>query len=366
MTRTFLAIALLTTLLVSGCGGANAGGSKGGAKAFPVEVEDIMGRSVHYVVHATGSVEAFEEVLVTSRIQGVIEKVLFVDGDEVATDSVLVEIEPARFQYQYDAAKAAHDRATAELKDVQEGLDRRERPRGDNPSIFSKEEVELWRTRVLVAQANEREKAAALALADLDLKHSKPVPPIDGSIEARLVQTGQLVSPGTVIARLLRRDPMLLRFNVLEQEARSMARGSLATFTTGTATVYQAKIIHIAAAADRTTRMVPVTAEVIKGDAKPTPGAYATVTVPIGENPNAATVPETAIRPSEEGFLVFVVEDDNKAHKRVIQLGLRTAEGRIEVTDGLKVGEKVVTRGADALRDGVDVSIASSSSEARQ
>jgi multidrug efflux system membrane fusion protein len=57
-------------------------------------------------------------------------------------------------------------------------------------------------------------------------------------------------------------------------------------------------------------------------------------------------------------FLVFVVEDDNKAHKRVIQLGLRTAEGRIEVTDGLKVGEKVVTRGADALRDGVDVSIA--------
>ena len=238
------------------------------------------------------------------------------------------------------------------------GLERRQKPTGERPGIFSKEEIEAWRTKVSVAQANERERSAQLSQAALDLEHSQPTSPMTGVIQERLVQTGQWVQPGTVIARLLRRDPMLLRFSVSEDEARFLEHGMPARFTVrGVSQEYVADIIHVGASADRVTRMVQVTAEVGKDKAEDlTPGAFARVTVPVGGRENAPTVPETAVRPSERGFLVFVIED-GKAQERVIEIGLRTPDGRIEVRKGLEIGEQVVVRGAEALRQGADVAV---------
>ncbi|MBZ0136256.1 MAG: efflux RND transporter periplasmic adaptor subunit [Planctomycetes bacterium] len=344
-------------LLTAACGGGDAEGGPPKARAFPVQTETITGREVEYVVSAVGSVEAFEEVLITAQVAGVVEKINFREGQEVTTDSVLAEIEPKRFQFAFDAAKAAHDRAVAELKEARDGLKRRENP-GERPGIFSKEEVEAWRTKVAVAEANEREKAADLSQADLDLKNATPTPPMNGIVQARLVQTGQWVQPGTIIARLLRRDPMLLKFTVPEDAAAGMTNGMSARFTVrGEGTEYEAGIIHVGASADATTRMVNVTAEVTAESAPDlTPGTFAVIRVPVGSNPNAATVPETAVRASEKGMLVFVVKD-GKAVERVIEIGLRTLDGRIEVRKGLAPGEEVVIRGADALRDGADVNV---------
>lgn len=358
MTR-FVLLAVTSVFLLAACGGGDSGGGKGGGpRAFPVQVEEIKGQRVEYVVSAVGSLAAFEEVLVTSRVAGVVEKVLFREGDKVATDTVLVEIEPARFKHLHNAAKAAHERAQAELKEAKDGLERREKPSGGG--IFSKEEVEAWRTKVAVASANEREKSAQLSQAALDLEHSQPKPAMAGTIQARLVQTGQWVQPGTVIARLLRVEPLLLNFAAPEEEAAALKPGMAARFTvSGAMQNYGAKVVHVAAYADRQTRMVQVIAEVDSADAgKLTPGAFVRVTVPVGSRDNAPTVPETSVRPSEKGFLVFVVED-GKALERVIEIGLRTADRRIEVRSGLKTGEQVVVRGAEALRDGASIAIIS-------
>ncbi|MCA8910351.1 MAG: efflux RND transporter periplasmic adaptor subunit [Planctomycetes bacterium] len=353
--RVFIVCLSLVVLALAGCGGGEDAGGKPRSKSFPVQVEPVQGLEVQYVVSAVGSVRAFEEVLITARVQGVVEKINFREGELVTSETVMCEIEPKRFQYAYDAAKAAHDRSVAELKDANDGLKRREDPKG---SIFSKEEVELWRTKVAVAAANEREKAADLNRADLDLKNARPTPPMEGVVQSRLVQTGQWVTPGTVIARLLRRDPMLLRFAVSEDQASQLKPGLAATFSlSGEKREYHATLTHVAASADQTTRMVEVIAEVAPEDAgELTPGTFIRVTVPVGSRKNAPTVPETAVRASEQGFLVYVVED-GKAHQRVIEIGLRTADGRIEVKSGLAVDEDVVVRGAEALREGVDVRV---------
>jgi membrane fusion protein (multidrug efflux system)/multidrug efflux system membrane fusion protein len=81
------------------------------------------------------------------------------------------------------------------------------------------------------------------------------------------------------------------------------------------------------------------------------------VTVLLGESAELPLIPQTSIRPSERGFLAFVVEDST-ARERVLTLGMRSSEGLVEVRSGMRDGEKVVVRGAEALYDGAPVRIA--------
>jgi membrane fusion protein (multidrug efflux system)/multidrug efflux system membrane fusion protein len=86
------------------------------------------------------------------------------------------------------------------------------------------------------------------------------------------------------------------------------------------------------------------------------PGSFAQVTVPVGSSAESPVIPQTAVRPSERGFLAYVVEGD-VARERELTLGLRTADGRVEVRSGVKPGEQLVVRGGEALREGVKVKV---------
>ena len=83
---------------------------------------------------------------------------------------------------------------------------------------------------------------------------------------------------------------------------------------------------------------------------------FAEVTVPVGSAERAVVAPQTAIRPSERGFLAYVIEGD-VARERVLALGMRTEDGLVEVKRGLAAGELVVIRGAEALKDGTKVKL---------
>jgi multidrug efflux system membrane fusion protein len=120
---------------------------------------------------------------------------------------------------------------------------------------------------------------------------------------------------------------------------------------------HHARIVYVAESADPSSRMVAVTAEVASPPDVLRPGAFAEVTVPVGAAVDAAVIPQTAVRPSERGFLAFVVED-GKARERVLTLGLRTPDGLVEVREGLAPAESLVVRGAEALRDGAAVRVA--------
>ena len=129
------------------------------------------------------------------------------------------------------------------------------------------------------------------------------------------------------------------------------------TVAEGGSAPFSARITHVAEAADAASRMVAVTANV--DDPKRAalkPGSFAQVTVPIGSNATAPVIPQTAIRPSERGFVAFVIEG-NTAKERLLTLGMRTATGEVEVREGITPGEQLVIRGAEALRDGAAVRV---------
>jgi membrane fusion protein (multidrug efflux system)/multidrug efflux system membrane fusion protein len=363
--RRMVALACLLSLLsffAAGCKkgeeGPPGGGRGAGGMSFPVEVVPVASERVEYVVAAVGSVEAFERVQLVARIAGAVERVKFKEGETVKKDQILVEIDPARYSVAVRSAKASLERALSSKAEAEAGLKRRADTTAENEGVFSGEEIDTWRTRARSTSAQVAEAQAALDAASLNLRDAYVKAPIAGKIQTRTVQTGQYVQPGTVLATLIRRDPLLLRFQIPEADAPRVQNGMTARFQVrGDARTFTAKITHVADSADMTTRMVSVTGEIDdlnKEDLRP--GTFAEITVPVGENASAPVIPQTSVRPSEKGFLAYVVEN-GAALERVLQLGLRTADGRVEVRSGVKPDEMLVVRGAEALRDGAKVRV---------
>jgi multidrug efflux system membrane fusion protein len=351
MLRTAIAfVALLTA-----CNGPQARRGKGRDLRYPVEVVVVEARRVEYAVHAVGSVEAYERVHVAARVPGAVEQVRFREGDEVRAGQVLAQIDAERYQIAVRSARAVLARTEATEAEAKAGLARREQIVGGRPELIPIEELETYRSRAAAASAQVAEAQAALQTAELNLKQAFPVAPVAGIVESRSVETGQYVQPGAAITTLVRRDPLLLRFQVPEREARSLARGSVVTFTVGTPESLPARITHVAQSADASSRLVSVTAEIDDPRrAALRPGSFAEVTVVLGARDSAAVVPQMAIRPSERGFLAFVVEGD-VARERILETGMRTPDGLVEVKSGLTAGERLVVRGAEALSDGYPV-----------
>jgi multidrug efflux system membrane fusion protein len=338
--------------------GAAGGGRSRQAVAFPVEVAPVEIRSLVYAVNAVGSVEAFEKVQVTARVAGVVDRVLFSEGSPARVGQVLAEIEPERYRLAVEAAQAAFEKAEAAKADAEAGLKRRETVINQTPGLIPGEELETWRTKVRLAASDVAQTKAALNQANLNLHDAFVRAPVAGILQTRTVQTGQYIQVGMVLATLVQRDPLLLRFKAPERDAARLRVGQEAGFRVRDINrEFHAKIVHVAASADSGTRMVELAAEIKEsGDEALRPGTFAEIVIPVESSRPAPVIPQTAIRPSERGFLAFVVEND-KAVERVLGLGLRTAEGQVEVLTGLKEGEALVIRGSEALRNGVAVRI---------
>jgi len=368
--KTIVGAVLVCALLVPACkkSGPAEGkpapvAKKGGAGersrvTFPVEVAPVTTRSLIYTLNAVGSIDAFEKVQVTARVSGVVDRVLFAEGNLAALNQILVEIEPERYKLTVESAQATYDKAVASKADAEAGLKRRETVINQTPGLIPGEELETWRTKVRLAAADVAQTQASLNQAKLNLHDAYVRAPFNGIIQTRTVQTGQYIQVGTILATLVRRDPLLLRFSIPERSAAELHPGQVANFKVrDNEKEYTSKLVHVAAAADEGTRMVAITAEIRDtSDIALRPGAFAEITIPVSAPREAPVIPQTAIRPSERGFIAYVVENDT-AMERILAIGMRTADGQAEVLSGIKVGEMLVVRGAEALRPGAPVRI---------
>jgi membrane fusion protein, multidrug efflux system len=338
-----------------GRGGRGARGD-GGGLMFAVDLLEVDAKKLDYVVTAPGTIEAFERVQVTSRVAGVVDKVAFTDGQEVKRGDALVIIDSERYRLAVNSSKAALEKAQAAQKDVEGQVTRREGAMDKHPGLIPGEELETYRTKTLTAKADTSVASENLKIAELNLRDSFVRSPIDGVIQTRTVETGQYVNAGVVMATLLRQDPMLLRFQVEPQEAPRLKPGMRATFTMReTQRTFEAKLTLIAGAADPTTHMVGVTGEIeTKEKYWLRPGSFCDVSVDIGATREAPVIPRFATRATDHGYVTYVVENDI-AQERIITLGMSTKDGWVEVRSGLKDGEFIVVRGAEALSPGARV-----------
>ena len=327
---------------------------------YPVQVAPIEIRQVQYNVMAPGSIDAFQQVQITARVAGAVDKVAFVEGQVVKEGDPLVVIEVDRYQVAVDQARAALDKTVAAHKAAQAELARRQGAVAAHPGLVPGEEIDQYATSVTSTQADSDAAQQALRVAQLNLRDATIRAPFAGVIQTRTVQVGQYLQAGVVLGTLIQRDPLLLRFPVTESDAPRVKVGMNANVTLReSARTYVAKIILVSASADPTTRLVQVTGTIDDTDHKYwlRPGAFCDVHVPIGDARQGIVVPSLSVQPTDKGNVVYTVDAGNIAHLRPVTLGMHTPEGGVEVTQGLTAGDLLVVRGFEPLSEGAPVQV---------
>lgn len=359
-------VTAVATLGAAGCkkdSAATAAPEKGrgmrgdGGLVFAVDTFEVKAEKVDYAVTAPGTIEAFERVQVTARVAGVVDRVAFSEGQQVKKGDVLVVIDSERYRLSVNSAKANVEKATAAQKDTEAMVTRREGASETHPGLIPGEELATFRTKSLTAKADTAVASEALKVAELNLRDSAVRAPIEGVIQTRTVETGQYVNPGYVMATLLRAEPLLLRFQVEPQEAARIKPGMMAAFTMReTQRTFSANITLVAGSADPTTHMVGVTGEIVDEGHKYwlRPGSFCDVALDVGATRDAPVVPRTSTRPTDHGYIVYVVENGIAA-ERPVKLGMSSKNGWVEVRQGITAGEQIVVRGAEAITTGARV-----------
>lgn len=317
-------------------------------------------RDVEYVVEATGTIEAIEEISIPARVAGIADRVSFKEGDAVTPSTVLAEIDLDRYRLGEERARAELERAQAQAELAETLLANREKlyeeGRRQGKEWVTEEQMVTWRSDARKARADVQRARVELELARLNHRDARVRPPLAGLIHRKLISTGDYVRPETVLATMLNVSTLHVRFTVTELEAARLAPGQEVGFTVRTepGREFRARLFHVSQKADPVTRAVECRGEILPPAVGLRPGAFARVRAVTARQPSLV-VPERAILPTERGFLVYELVE-GRAAARPVRLGLRI-EGSVEILEGLRAGARIAADGAASLRDGAEVDI---------
>lgn len=307
----------------------------------PVEVQSAQISEFRDVIEALGTAQANESIVVTAQAQEIVMAVHFDDGDFVEAGQLLVELdsreETARVQeLKFRLAEA--NRQYQRLVDLR------------RQNAASQQQVETQ--DVLV-----KEIIASLEVAETQLAQKRVVAPFSGQLGIRYVSVGSLVAPGDQITTLDDTSPIKLDFNVPELYFASLKVGQEVAARSGAypGEEFRGVIRSIDSRVDPLTRSILVRANIPNEDNKLRPGMLLRVNL-LRSVDETMILPEKAIVPVQDQTYVYVVTSDNMAKQVPVTVG-RRKPGIVEILDGIKPGDKVVTEGMVRLRDGVAVKI---------
>lgn len=325
---------------VRGGPGGPGGPGQGGATA--VEVEPVITGSIARAVTVSGTIAPIRTVGVTSQLSGVLLDVGVEEGDVVRRGEPLARIDTRELEAQLRAAEAAHEVAEAAFQRAEQLRERR---------VITLPEYERERTAYAAARSQLDQVRTRLAYAAV-------ASPVAGVVTEKRVEAGDLVAPQTRLFTVADVSTLVVRVGVSELDVVDLSEGDPVTVALDAfpGRTLPGRIRRIFPTADPGTRLLPV--EVALENADPAvarPGFLARASFALGARTDVLLIPASALVGGSGSEAVYVVEGD-QAIRRTVQTGL-TSEGRVEVVAGLRAGERVITKGNNALRDGMTVRI---------
>lgn len=328
-----------------------------------VEVMELVATNVARSAELIGQLDSPQNVEIRARVEGFVEKMLFVEGTSVNEGDILFELDKKPFQEALAAANGALSESKAALnkyeKDVarlQPLAEKRAIPQQDLDN--AKASVEVGRANLLSAQA--RVESALLNLGYCDVKA-----PIRGLIGAKQVSVGELVGRGqaTLMATISTLDPIWFYASVSEveyirAEATTRATGRkledlevTLILADGTEHPSKGRFVFMDRAVDTKTGTLRIRAEFPNAEKILKPGMFGRVRVNLGPRSGVIVVPERAVAELQGRSFVWVVGADQKVSQRGVKLGEANPMGTL-IEEGLKPGERVVVEGHQKVREG--------------
>jgi membrane fusion protein, multidrug efflux system len=323
-----------------------------------------------------GRIQAVNRVALVARVTGFLEKRQFVEGAEVKKNDLLYQLEQPPFQAQVEAAKASVEQLEAQHRNAQLTLQRAQALLSTPAGQQSNVDAALASERALAAQIAGAQ--AQLQTAQINLGYTEIRAPIDGKISATQVTEGNVVSPTSgTLANIVSQDPMYVLFPIalragLDLRARYANKGGYSAVVIrlrlpdGRMYEPAGKLDYVSPTVGENTDTLNLRGvipnPVFPGMRAGQPGArelndgeFVTVLLEGVQPITVLGIPRAAVLSDQQGDYVYVVDAQNKAQVRRIQLGQSTPSTAV-VTNGLQEGELVISEGLQRVRPGEAVS----------
>src|SRR5437016_685439 len=360
-------------------------------EVVPVEMAAVTQRDVPTVLKAIGNVEPLSTISVRSQVEGVLQSVTFVPGQEVKKGAVLFQIDSRPLQAALSQAEAnllksmaqvrqgqdivAKDEATANNDRViakrdanllEAGVIAREQYDNDEAKLQADEGTVLGdQSAVAKLQAAQKAEQAAVENARVQLSYTTIRAPIAGKTGNLAVTAGNLVQPNatTPMVTITTSAPIYVTFSVPEKDLIRIRQSSGKEGLTAEVVIPGDESNHafgrlslVDNTVDMTTGTVRLKATFQNDDRRLYPGQFVNLVLTLGTQNQATVVPSQAVQIGQDKSFVYVVKSDMTVEVRTVKTGT-AIDNMTVIEDGLKPGEQVVTDGQLRLVPGAKVQV---------
>tara|TARA_R110002072_G_scaffold85210_15_gene192841 strand:- start:17688 stop:18890 length:1203 start_codon:yes stop_codon:yes gene_type:complete len=363
-----LSILLLALIVqLSACGGEKAPVSPPAVAVTAVTIEPADVPVTTIFVAQTQSSQA---VNIQARVSGFLEQRVYTEGAEVKAGQVLFEMDKRPFQAQVDGAAAALQRNIAALETARANL-ARTKPLVEQNAL-SQRDLDDARGQFEQNAAMVEQSKAQLDSAQLDLSYATITSPVDGVSSFSAVADGTyLDAKNAQLTTVSVLSPMWINFSLSENDMERIRREEKAgllkppeglQFTVevelgdGTIFPHKGKIDFTDPSYNPETGTFLIRAVVDNPDGTLRPNQYVRTRLLGATRPNAILVPQRAVQQSAQGHFVWVVDDNEQADMRPVEVGDWHGDNWF-INEGLARGDRVVVDGALRLASGVAVTV---------
>ena len=340
-------------------------GSKGGP--LVVKATTAITKPMPVLIEAVGTVEAEHSVQMRAQVSGLLQSVLFKEGDKVKQGQLLFQIDPRTFEAAYRQAQAQLARDVAQLENAKvqqarlEPLLKRE--------FITRQEFDVAVTSTKSLEATVAADRAMMEQARIQVEFSRIHAPISGRTGALAVKAGNLVAAGAggggaPLVTINSTDPILVSFSVPERQLDDIRRYQgekdmrieILPDRNGPPAA-EGKLVFIDNTVTAQTGTVLLKTSVVNKDEVLWPGQFVSVRIVLKIEPDAVVVPEAAVQPGQDGSFVYLIDTEDKVRVRPVKIS-RQIGNDVVIASGIKAGARVVTEIPQALQAGATVRIA--------
>jgi membrane fusion protein (multidrug efflux system) len=338
---TGLALALMIAKFGTRADSLSSGLSDAQAPVLVVEVSPVTVGPIGESLSAVGSLQAVASVMIRPELAGLVRRIAFVDGQRVAPQDVLFELDQEELQ-------AEVGQAAAQEKIAQLTYQRLKRLSGQQTTIISPQQLDEARSALQAAEANS-------VLYRTRLKKTVIRAPFAGTLGLRRVSTGDYVVPGQDLVNLEDLRTLHVDFKVPEGWLSKLAVGQRLELLTDAypEAVFQGQVVAIDPRVDSVNRTVALRAVVSNPDGTLRPGLFVTVRLLMGEKRDALMIPEEAVVLKQGQPYIFRY-DGSAARLTEVTLGARQ-RGLVQILSGLAADDQIIRTGTHKLSDGMPV-----------